>query len=153
MDLILWRHAEAVDGSPDLARSLTRKGGRQARDMAHWLQQHLPHDARLIASTARRSQQTMDALGRDYDISEACAPDRGPEELLAAAGWPDAGGTVVVVGHRPALNRAAALLLSGQDSEWVIRKGAIWWFTTRERDGEMQVVLHAAMSPSLLAGK
>mgnify|MGYP003693557069 CR=1 FL=1 len=26
MDLILWRHAEAEDGSPDLARELTAKG-------------------------------------------------------------------------------------------------------------------------------
>ena len=30
MNLILWRHAEAEDGSNDLARALTSKGQRQA---------------------------------------------------------------------------------------------------------------------------
>ena len=30
MDLILWRHADAEDGSPDMARSLTEKGQKLA---------------------------------------------------------------------------------------------------------------------------
>ena len=37
MDLILWRHAEAVlerEGLPDLDRALTTKGERQAKRMA-----------------------------------------------------------------------------------------------------------------------
>lgn len=37
MDLILWRHAEAEDGSNDLARTLTRKGQQQTGQMAAWL--------------------------------------------------------------------------------------------------------------------
>ena len=36
MDLLLWRHAEAVEGSPDHARELTERGQRQARRMATW---------------------------------------------------------------------------------------------------------------------
>ena len=31
--------------------------------------------------------------------------------MLKAAGWPDADGTVILVGHRPGLNRLAALLM------------------------------------------
>ena len=37
MDLILWRHAEAEVGSDDLARRLTVRGAKQARQMAAWL--------------------------------------------------------------------------------------------------------------------
>ena len=34
MELILWRHAEAEDGYPDLERALTEKGHEQAKKMA-----------------------------------------------------------------------------------------------------------------------
>ena len=37
MDLILWRHADAEDGMPDLERKLTRKGHKQAEAVARWL--------------------------------------------------------------------------------------------------------------------
>jgi phosphohistidine phosphatase len=69
--------------------------------------------------------------------------------VLAAAGWPE-NGSVVVVGHQPTLGRVAALLLSGEEADWVIKKGAIWWFTNRVRGGEAQTVLRAVMAPDLL---
>ena len=34
MDLLLWRHAEAVDGIPDNTRELTERGLRQAHKVA-----------------------------------------------------------------------------------------------------------------------
>ena len=37
MELILWRHAEAEDGIPDLDRKLTAKGRKQAEKMAAFL--------------------------------------------------------------------------------------------------------------------
>ena len=42
MDLILWRHAEAEEGGPDLERRLTPKGRKQAKRVAAWLLQRLP---------------------------------------------------------------------------------------------------------------
>ena len=39
MELILWRHAEAEDGSPDAARKLTAKGEKQAQKLARWLKE------------------------------------------------------------------------------------------------------------------
>ena len=42
MDLILWRHAEAEDGVPDLERRLTGKGRKQAERVAQWLLQRMP---------------------------------------------------------------------------------------------------------------
>src|SRR6476646_10869144 len=63
MDLILWRHAEAEEGGPDLARALTGKGRKQAAHVAEWLQQRLPAKFALLASPAVRAQQTAEARG------------------------------------------------------------------------------------------
>jgi phosphohistidine phosphatase len=57
---------------------------------------------------------------------------------------------VLVVGHQPTLGLAASYLLSGQPQPWTLRKGAVWWLRGRERDGALQVVLHAVMAPELL---
>jgi len=149
MDLILWRHADAEPGDPDLARRLTPKGRKQAAAMAAWLKAYLPHEVKVLSSPAVRTRQTADALTRKYDIAEELAPDQSPEQMLAAAGWPDAGGTVILVGHNPAISRLAALLLSGNAADWTLRKGAAWWFTNRMREGESPVRLKAAMSPGM----
>ena len=48
MDLILWRHAEAIEpeaGQPDMARPLTRRGEKQAAKMAAWLDRQMPDSA------------------------------------------------------------------------------------------------------------
>src|SRR5436190_21449722 len=37
MDLILWRHADAEPGEPDIGRRLTAKGLKQAERVAAWL--------------------------------------------------------------------------------------------------------------------
>lgn len=149
MDLILWRHADAEPGAPDLARRLTRKGRKQAKAMAAWLRTYLPKDARIIVSPATRTRETADALKRDYDVVDELAPDRSPEDLLVVASWPDEERTVIIVGHNPAISRLGALLLSGSAADWTLRKGAAWWFTNRVREGEQQVLLKAAMSPGM----
>ena len=43
-----------------------------------------------------------------------------------------------------------ALLLAGSEADWTIKKGALWWFTNRVREGETQTVLRAVI-PSELA--
>ncbi|MCB1945557.1 MAG: histidine phosphatase family protein, partial [Thauera sp.] len=68
----------------------------------------------------------------------------------AATGWPEGNGAALVVGHQPALGRLCALLLSGSEADWTIKKGALWWFTNRVREGETQTVLRAVI-PSELA--
>jgi phosphohistidine phosphatase len=49
------------------------------------------------------------------------------------------------------LGRVAALLLSGEEAEWTVKKGAVWWFTNRVRDGETRTVLRVSMGPDLAA--
>lgn len=151
MDLILWRHAEAVpDLEDDLARPLTRKGERQAQRMAAWLSRQLPDQLRVLASPAVRAQQTAAALERRVKTVDELAPGGSVEALLHAARWPDAREATIVVGHQPALGLAAAYLLSGQAQGWPVRKGGVWWLRAREREGTLQVVLHAAMAPDLV---
>jgi phosphohistidine phosphatase len=154
MDLILWRHAEAEPGEPDLGRKLTGKGEKQARRMADWLHAHLPDSARIVVSPAARAQQTAQALAelgpRKLRTMESIAPGAGVDDILAAAGWPDARHPVVIVGHQPTLGWVAGRLLAGEPSNWAIRKGAVWWLQSRSRDGQLQVILRAVINPDLL---
>jgi phosphohistidine phosphatase len=150
MELILWRHAEAENGVPDNARQLTAKGLRQARDMGGWLKARLPEKTRCIVSPATRTQQTAGALDIAFETVGEIGPGASPRTILAAAGWPGAKEAVLVVGHQPTLGETAALLMSGEPFEWNIRKGAIWWFRHKNREGVSQVILRASISPDML---
>jgi phosphohistidine phosphatase len=149
VDLILWRHAEAEDGVPDKTRDLTAKGEKQASRMAAWLKSRLPRETKVLTSPATRAIRTARYLVDEPEVVRALDVGATPAAVLAAAGWPE-NGSVVVVGHQPTLGRVAALLLSGEEADWVIKKGAIWWFTNRVRGGEAQTVLRAVMAPDLL---
>jgi phosphohistidine phosphatase len=150
MDLILWRHAEAEDGGPDLERRLTREGLEQAARVARWLIERLPPDFEVLASPAARAQQTAGALKRKIATSGRIAPGATVAAILEAAGWPQAEHAVVLVGHQPDLGRAAAHLVAGSGGAWSIRKGGLWWLTRRVLDDESQVVVRAVLSPELL---
>ncbi len=153
MDLILWRHAEALEMRElhdDLDRALTSKGERQAQRMANWLNRQLPASTRVLVSPARRAQQTADALERKFKTLPALAPDGTVEGLLHAARWPDSREPVLVIGHQPTLGQTLAYLLAAQTDSWPVRKAAAWWLRGREREGQFQVVLHAVVSPELV---
>ena len=150
MDLILWRHAEAEEGSDDMARALTRRGQKQASAMASWLRKHLPDDFVLLASEAKRSQQTAALFAKSFEINPALNPDASVEQVLSAIKWPQAGKTIIVVGHQPYIGRLAATLMSEQPLLWSVKKGAIWWLSHRERHGIEQVRLKAMMTPAML---
>ncbi|NTV09595.1 MAG: histidine phosphatase family protein [Zoogloea sp.] len=149
MDLILWRHAEAADGTPDHARELTQRGIKQARQVAAWLEERRPKHLRILVSPTMRTRQTASAFSGTFEIEPSIGPDANVADLLAASGWPDVHGAVLIVGHSPALCRLAALLLSGEEADWTFKKGALWWFTNRVRDGETQTVLRAAITAEL----
>jgi phosphohistidine phosphatase len=150
MDLILWRHADAEDaapGKPDAGRALTAKGEKQAARMAAWLGKQLEKKALVMASPAQRAQQTARALAREVITRPELGAGADARSVLRAAGWPQADGTVVVVGHQPTLGQAVALAVTGKAADWSIRKGAIWWL--KIRDGE-EVVVRAVLSPDLV---
>ena len=150
MDLLLWRHAEAQDGQDDLARPLTEHGHRQAKRIARWLERHAPEDLRRCCSPARRARETLEAWTQDYELLPEAAPGAAPLAVLAAIGWPELERPTLIVGHQPELGRLASLLLSGQEADWTIKKGALWWFSNRVRDDETQTVLRAVMPADLV---
>lgn len=152
MDLILWRHAEAEDTSPDMQRKLTDRGRLQAVRMADWLKLRLPKHTRILVSPALRTQQTALALSSEFITLDALAPGAHPQDILDAAVWPDAGGTVVIVGHQPTLGGVAAQLMADVGDSWSVKKGAIWWLSSRDRHFGAETVLKAMMTPEMLAG-
>ena len=150
MELILWRHAEAESGEPDMERRLTAKGIKQASRMATWLERHLPDSCRILVSPARRTQQTASALGRKFKTVADLAPGASVAAVLSAANWPDSREAVLVVGHQPTLGEVAALLLAGAEAGWSIKKGGVWWLSDRDRDGSASVVLRVAIGPDFV---
>jgi len=150
MDLILWRHAEAFDGIPDMTRKLTPKGQRQADAIADWLRAHLPKHTRILVSPATRAQETARALSDTFETVVAIAPGCAPATVLGAAGWPDARTAALLVGHQPALGETAALLLAGESMDFSIKKGGVWWLTHRVRGESAQVVVRAVVNPDLI---
>ncbi len=156
MDLILWRHAHAGDPwddpEEDLLRPLSAKGERQAARMASWLDQHLPDTTRVLVSPALRAQQTARALQRSFKTVEALSPVGTVETLLLAARYPVSREAVLIVGHQPTLGRVMAHLLAATEPQqaWSVRKGAVCWLRTREREGRVQLTLHALLGPDLV---
>ena len=152
MDLILWRHAEAQEIEPgmiDLDRALTRRGHKQAARMAAWLAPRLPQGTRILSSPARRTQQTVQALGQRFELHDDLRPDASARQLLQCAGWPQAPTPVLVVGHQPTLGQVAAQLLGMPQGECAVKKGAIWWLRSRQRGGQSQTVVVAVLTAEL----
>lgn len=152
-DLILWRHAEAEnagENEDDLDRPLTQRGEKQAARMAVWLDRQLPDGLRVLASPARRTEQTAKALGRKYKLRAELLPGGQPDELLELAQWPRSRGAVLVVGHQPMLGQTVARLLGLRADECSIRKGAVWWLRHRQRQDACETILLAVQSPEFL---
>jgi phosphohistidine phosphatase len=87
------------------------------------------------------------ALGRKFKTVPELAPGATAAAVLAAAGWPDAREARVIVGHQPTLGETAALLLSGSDAPWGMRKAAVWWLSNRAREQGADVVLKVVIGP------
>jgi phosphohistidine phosphatase len=150
MDLILWRHAEAEAGAPDLERRLTPRGREDAARVAAWLRERLPPDFVVLASPARRAQETALALAAEPQTVPGLAPGAALEEILDAAGWPGGRGAVVMVGHQPDLGRAVLRLAAGAAGGGSIAAGGLWWLRSRLSGEGAAEVVHAVLAPELV---
>ncbi|MDB5928631.1 MAG: phosphohistidine phosphatase, SixA [Polaromonas sp.] len=158
MDLILWRHAEAEeltghgaeDSALDLARRLTARGEKRAVRMAEWLNRQLPDSTRILSSPARRCEQTALALGHKFKTYGDLAPGATPAQLLALAQWPSSRMPILVIGHQPTLGQTIAQLLHLQESDCAIKKGAVWWLRSREKEGQVEAIVVTVQSPEFL---
>lgn len=150
MELLLWRHAEAADTAPDIQRELTAKGRQQAEVMAKWLKPRLAKGSLILASPATRTQQTAEALKMDFITRRDIGPEADAKAILKAAGWPDADGTVIIIGHQPSLGEAASLALTGKAQYLSVKKGSVWWISSRISEGVTQASLRAVIPPNLI---
>jgi phosphohistidine phosphatase len=154
MDLLLWRHAEALDASEDqpddMLRPLSPRGIKQAQRMATWLDQHMPDGMRILSSPALRCESTAAALGRKYKLCNALSPDGDVQTVIELAQWPDARTPVLIVGHQPILGQLAAQLLGLPAQALSVRKGSVWWLRNRVRLDAQSTLVHCVQSPDML---
>jgi phosphohistidine phosphatase len=152
MQLILWRHAQAHEGSPDLERALTARGHRDAAKVAAWLRPRLPQGpVTVLCSPAQRTRQTAQALGLPLTIDAALAPGADVEAVLHACGWPQhREATVIAVGHQPWIGAVVAGVVGGVSASWAVRKGAFWWLQARPGDARGEVRVNMVLSPEAL---
>lgn len=110
--LILMRHAKSEWGDPAIAdfdRPLNGRGRRDAPRMARWLARHHMVPDRILASTARRVQETVAGMLPCWDAAPAVLWSgdlyhASPEAILrhlASDGGEDS--TVMIVAHNPGL--------------------------------------------------
>ena len=81
MDLIFWRHAEAIepiDGQSDSDRPLSARGERQAARMARWMERQLPESAKIICCPTVRAEQTLLPLVVNTNAEMNFHPTRYP---------------------------------------------------------------------------
>jgi phosphohistidine phosphatase len=119
MDLILWRHAEAQELSPeiegaefarlDLTRALTGRGQKHAARVAAWLDRQLTDTARILVSPALRCEQTALNLGRKFKICEQLGPHGSAQDLLELVQGPDSKTTDTATARTRSHHRRNAL--------------------------------------------
>ena len=118
--------------------------------MGQWLDRQLPDVTRILVSPARRAEQTAFALGRKYKIRTELAPDGTVPQLLELVQWPDDKATVLVIGHQPTLGQTISHLLGLSANACAVKRGAVWWLRSRERESQLQTVVVTVQSPEVL---
>lgn len=153
MDLILWRHADALEAEADQSdtdRELSPKGERQAARMAMWLDRQLPEGTKIYCSPAKRTIQTVSYLGRKYKLRDELSPQCDHTHLLSLLRWPAGNTTTLVVGHQPALGLTIAEVMGNPALALSVRKGSLWWFRSKILEGQTKTLLVTVQSPEML---
>lgn len=116
--LVLLRHAKSdwSTGLADADRPLADRGRRQAPEAGRWLRSHLPGIDLAVVSPANRARSTWELVAAELDdpptartVDDLYSYSAGPL-LHVLRELPEEAGTVVVVGHNPALEELAELL-------------------------------------------
>jgi phosphohistidine phosphatase len=154
MDLIFWRHAEAVeptDGETDSDRPLSARGERQALRMSKWLERQLPESAKILCCPTMRAEQTVYPLGRKYKCRDELSPNALPADVLKLVNWPNNKQTILLVSHQPLIGHLVCQLLGIHTQELSIKKCSIWWLRSKlSADGQIQVNLVTMQTPDML---
>jgi phosphohistidine phosphatase len=124
VNVFLVRHAHAVDetpGLPDEARHLSVTGRIAAREIGRRLRWHDCTPTAIWTSPLVRAVMTAEivaaALEWDGPIEALCglAPDGHTRDVLTAIAAHDPKGSILIVGHEPALSGLGGALTSHAD--------------------------------------
>lgn len=118
MSLYLIRHAHAIDGEDDAARSLSKRGRRQVRALADFLgRTGALATAELWHSPRVRSRETaaqlVKHLGLDARLIEVDGIDYDDDPATVAARLAHRREPLAIVGHEPHLSALLSLLVTG----------------------------------------
>ena len=159
INVFLWRHAEAEDTSPDLARPLTPRGQRDAARVAKALAKQLDANTRVVVSPAVRTRETVQPLisraSLQVEVDDRLAPGARLSEVLdalesAIASCNGDSPSVVLVGHQPWCGQVARRLLTNANGDWSVKKASAWWLVRRSRDGSTEWTLKSVLDPDLV---
>jgi phosphohistidine phosphatase len=122
--LLLLRHAKSdyPTGVPDHERPLAPRGEREAKLAGDWLRAHAPAVNAVLCSTATRTRETLartriDAPVNFVDRLYDATPGAVIEEINSVESrfGPDVG-TLLVIGHEPAMSSLALGLATADGS-------------------------------------
>jgi phosphohistidine phosphatase len=115
--LVLIRHAEAAEGSPDELRPLTPEGHEQARRLGEQLRADGIEPDAVLSSPLLRARETAAELGfGQYEARDELAPGATVDDVRAVVAG--RGETVAVIGHQPDCGQIAAALSGGPEPKF-----------------------------------
>ena len=120
--LYLLRHAKSSwddPSQPDHQRELADRGRQAVKVLRHYVEQQGIEPELILCSSARRTRDTLDGVlpGRDAVIEDELYV-AGPGRLLERLREIDNGtGSVMVIGHNPALQMLTLNLAGGESAE------------------------------------
>ncbi len=159
INLFIWRHAEAEDSSPDIARPLTTRGQRDASRVAKALAKQIDERTCIVSSPATRARETVEPLIArtriELAIDDRLAPGAHIDQVLEVlehmiATCNDDGPTIVMVGHQPWVGQLARRLLTDSRGDMSMKKAAAWWLVRRSRDGSTEWTMKSVLDPDLV---
>lgn len=124
MHLYLVRHGEAMSEQEDPERPLSNRGREEVDRVSRAAAKKGMSASKILHSDKLRAKQTAEILARNVIPTEGICeisglgPDDNP--VVTKAEIEASGGSLIVVGHLPHLNRLAMMLLNGSSSSQVI---------------------------------
>lgn len=149
--LLIVRHGDAepqIDGKEDKDRKLIKKGIKQMRRIANFIEEMDYVVDRIISSPYLRAYQSaeavLDELGMDdkkIETFDELSPENDPSNFVQKMKEFNDNSTVLIVGHEPYLSRFINLLTGGQVE---MKKGgvAVLEYDVTQSKGELKLLLN-----------